>query len=202
MVPLAGFLFRGDVLYVAETLRTAGQTISMLKDLEHSNRSCVSLWYAWLTKYVTNECGINLFPSRSIVASRIVETRGHAYHGSIVHVVWRHATVVQVQGAQTVWQSLLHPSSSSVLPSSQVSSDAWTPSPQNDMHALGSAVPQSKPHSTVHVDEQPSSLMVLPSSQVSSPCMMPSPHVSPTVVLPSVPPTWQHLTMWLGRPAA
>ena len=73
-------------------------------------------------------------------------------------------------------QSLLHPSPLTVLPSSHASSNAWTPSPQVDAHALGSAVPQSKPHSTVHVDEQPSSLSKFWSSHVSLPPLIPSPH--------------------------
>jgi hypothetical protein len=58
------------------------------------------------------------------------------------------------------------------------------PSPQLDVHTLGSAVPQSKPHSTVHVAEQPSSASASLSSHVSWPTMMPSPHTDSHVVGP------------------
>jgi hypothetical protein len=73
-------------------------------------------------------------------------------------------------------QSLLHPSSLTVLPSSHASSDALTPSPQLDVHSLGSAVPQSKPHSTVHVAEHPSLDSESPSSHSSLDDTSPLPH--------------------------
>jgi hypothetical protein len=58
-------------------------------------------------------------------------------------------------------QLLLHPSPLTVLPSSQASSDARSPSPQLfTEQTLGWALPQLKPHSTEHVDEHPSLFMV------------------------------------------
>jgi hypothetical protein len=50
-----------------------------------------------------------------------------------------------------------------------------------DSHTLGSAVPQSKPHSTVHVDEQPSLDAELPSSHPSPVVQMPLPHTVTTI---------------------
>jgi hypothetical protein len=75
-------------------------------------------------------------------------------------------------------QVLLHPSPLMVLPSSQASSDAFTPSPQGDVHVSGVAgVPptHSKPHSTVQVAEHPSLDTELPSSHASEPALLPSP---------------------------
>ncbi len=72
----------------------------------------------------------------------------------------------------------LHPSLLSKLPSSQASSDAITPSPQDDVHVSGVVgVPstQLKPHSTVQVAEHPSPGSEAPSSHTSVPAFLPSP---------------------------
>ena len=83
-----------------------------------------------------------------------------------VHTEGTQGSSVQVHPASTVQP--VQPSLLTPLLSSHPSSCARTPSPQVDVHELGSALPQSKPHSTVHVDEHPSSLIVFASSHCSS----------------------------------
>jgi hypothetical protein len=81
-------------------------------------------------------------------------------------------------------QLVLHPSLLLRLLSSQTSSDAFNPSLHLDAQTLGWALPQSKPHSTKHVDEHPSLLRVSSSSHVSAPTTMPSPHTGAHLVSP------------------
>jgi hypothetical protein len=55
------------------------------------------------------------------------------------HMVSPHPVVLQSQPC-SFKQVLLHPSPSRVFPSSQISSDAFNPSPQGDAQLLGSAL--------------------------------------------------------------
>ena len=71
-----------------------------------------------------------------------------------------------------------HPSPPILLPSSQASSDAFTPSPQGDEHVSGEVgLPpvQANPHSTVQVAEHPSLDTEPPSSHPSVLALLPSP---------------------------
>jgi hypothetical protein len=92
------------------------------------------------------------------------------------HVVKPHSDVTQVQPGSIV-QPLLQPSPSLVSLSSHSSSCAWMPSPQVELHELGSAL-QLKPHSTMHVDEHPSLDSEAPSSHCSLTDTSPLPHSS------------------------
>ena len=88
----------------------------------------------------------------------------------------------------------LHPSSSSVFPSSHSSLPRRIPSPQN---AVQSSALQSHPHSTVHWCEQPSYLFRLPSSQdpaavASLPTSSPSPQFGMDVPFWHQPPVYVH----------
>jgi len=81
---------------------------------------------------------------------------------------------MQVKQSSTV-QLALQPSPVDVLPSSQTSLLAMTPSPHVLTHTEG-APSQLQPDSSAHSDEQPSPAVPLPSSQPSTPARMPSPH--------------------------
>ena len=94
-----------------------------------------------------------------------------------LHVVKPQADVMQSNPCSRE-QTLLQPSLFTRLLSSHASSRAWAPSPQLDVHALGSSVPQSKPHSTVHVDEHPSPDRESPLSHSSFNDTRPFPHTS------------------------
>jgi len=80
-------------------------------------------------------------------------------------------------------QPALHPSPVTVLPSSQASFDALTPSPQLDSQTLGWAV-QVNPHSTEQLDEHPSPLSVSPSSHVSVTTTLLSPQTAVNLLVP------------------
>ena len=75
-------------------------------------------------------------------------------------------------------QLALHPSPLMLFLSSHSSSDASSPSPQDDVHesgAVGLPPVQLKPHSTVQAAEHPSLDPESPSSHPSVPALYPSP---------------------------
>ena len=95
-------------------------------------------------------------------------------------------TSMQTCPSSMLAQSALHPSPSTVFPSSHASSPASCESPHVVKHSLGSAMLHVYPHSTVHNDEHPSPSLVSPSSHSSS------------GVLTPLPQTGLHFDVWHG----
>ena len=84
----------------------------------------------------------------------------------------------------------LQPSKATLLPSSQASTAARTPSPQTVVHVsllLISPPSQVHPVSTIQVSLHPSSAIVLPSSQASTPTRRPSPQMGEHAEVPPSP---------------
>src|SRR4051812_25844963 len=89
----------------------------------------------------------------------------------------------------SILQPALHPSPSTLPPSSHSSSPTARPSPQEGWHESGPpTILHVNPMSTlVQSPLQPSPLLVLPSSHFSMPATIPSPHVVAQTLTLSLP---------------